>query len=177
MDTDPFKALLELEQRCRQNAAGLPQQEEAKSNWSGIGFRLGEARFVAPLGEVVELLTYPPLTKVPGAKSWVRGIANVRGNLLPIIDLRDYLGWRPVEIDESSRVLVFERGSVFVGLLVDEALGLKHFLEEEWRPEWDVEDENLQAYLRGGFLEDDIAWTVFSLHALTEAPSFMRAAV
>jgi twitching motility protein PilI len=177
MDTDPFKVLQELEQRCRQNAAGLPQQEEVKSIWSGIGFRLGEAHFVAPLSEVVELLNYPTLTKVPGAKSWVRGIANVRGNLLPIMDLRDYLGWRPVEINKSSRVLVFEHDSVFAGLLVDEALGLKHFLEEEWRPEWDVQDEDLQPYLRGGFLEDDIAWTVFSLHALTGAQSFMRAAV
>ena len=177
MGTDPFKVLRELEQRCRAGAAGLPQQEEAKSIWSGIGFRLGEARFVAPLAEVVELLAYPTLTHVPGARSWVRGIANVRGNLLPIMDLRDFLGLRPVETNKSSRVLVFEHGSVFAGMLVDEALGLKHFLEEEWRPNWDVQDEHLQPYLRGGFLEEDVAWTVFSLHALTGAPSFMRAAV
>ena len=37
------------------------------------------------------MLAVPPLTRVPGAKTWVKGIANVRGQLLPVLDLRQYL--------------------------------------------------------------------------------------
>jgi twitching motility protein PilI len=43
------------------------------------------------IGEVNEILTLPVLTPVPGTRSWLLGVANVRGNLVPVIDLRDFI--------------------------------------------------------------------------------------
>ena len=67
----PFELLLEIDRRCRRLAAGLPSQQIAQQTWSGIGFRLGEQLFVAPMGEIGEVLHEPRQTLLPGVKSWV----------------------------------------------------------------------------------------------------------
>jgi twitching motility protein PilI len=57
--------------------------------------------------EVREVLMVPPaITRVPGAKSWVRGLANVRGHLLPLVDLREFLGSGVGGTERSARALV-----------------------------------------------------------------------
>lgn len=175
--SNPVEILRELEALCRRNAHPLPSQVEIKEDWVGIGFRLGEHRLVAPLGEVVEILTYPGLSKVPGARDWVRGIANVRGNLLPIMDLGGYLHGRNTVSGRRSRVLVINHKGVFSGLIVDEVLGLKHFLPEEATDELPTEDAALRPYLESSFRSGDELWGVFSMHRLAETPQFLQAAV
>ncbi len=119
---DPLRVLRELERRCHLHAVGLPLQIDERKEWLGIGFRLGDTTLVAPLDDVKEILHYPSVSRVPGTKSWVRGIANVRGNLLPIMDLQGYLGGKNTTMDKRSRVLVLNHNGVFTGLVVDEAL-------------------------------------------------------
>lgn len=52
---------------------------------------------IAPLEEVKEILNYPDgVTRVPGTQAWLLGMANIRGNLLPLIDLQQFLGGVPV---------------------------------------------------------------------------------
>jgi twitching motility protein PilI len=173
----PLEILRDIERNCMAHAHELPQQIEIAEEWSGIGFRLGDLRLLAPLGEVVEVLTYPGLSKVPRTRSWVRGIANVRGNLLPIMDLQAYLEGRPATMTRRSRVLVVNHKGVFSGLVVDEVLGLKHFLNEEQVPETPVEGGAIAEYLRHGFRRKDEHWGVFSMYSLAESPQFLQAAV
>ena len=71
-----YLKLIEISERSRQHAHGLPEQEQAKSIWSGVGFTLNDRRYVAPMDEVSEILTVPRYTQVPGVQSWVKGIAN-----------------------------------------------------------------------------------------------------
>lgn len=78
---EPFDVLLNLEKRCQQNALRLPAAGEAGDKWVGVGFRVGGDKLIAAMSEVEEILDVPEYTKVPGVKSWVVGIANVRGEL------------------------------------------------------------------------------------------------
>lgn len=173
----PFQILRELESRCRGQAYELPRQIEIKEDWMGIGFRLGEYRLVAPLDEVVEILTYPGLSKVPGSKDWVKGIANIRGNLLPIMDLQGYLKGGAVLANRRSRVLVVNHKGVFSGLIVDEVLGLKHFSPEQRSDEASIKDQALKPFLQSGFEVGSEHWSVFSMHRLAETPQFLQAAI
>jgi twitching motility protein PilI len=172
-----LELLRELERRATSNAAGLPQQEEVKNEWIGIGFRIGDFSFVAPLGEVAELLRYPELSRVPGTKQWVRGIANVRGNLLPVMDLKGYLLQEASTLTGNSRVLVVNHEGVYSGLLVDEVLGLKHFLDEERRKSIPEVNDFIKTYLSGSFIVDGQQWGIFSMHALAESHLFVQVAV
>ena len=72
----------------------VPRADAAQvGEWVGVALRMAGELYLVAREEAREVLGVPaPLTRVPGAKSWMLGLANVRGQLLPIIDLRAYLG-------------------------------------------------------------------------------------
>jgi len=174
--TSPLALLREIDARSRRHAMGLPQQVEVRRTWSGIGFRIDGKSLVTSLGEVREILHYPSLTRVPGAKSWVRGIANVRGNLLPIMDMKGFLEGAATEIGRQTRVLVIREGGMAAGLLVDEVLGLRHFFDEEATEGPPACSEAMAAHLSGGYRQADVHWGLFSMQALADNPQFMEVA-
>mgnify|MGYP003572127162 FL=1 len=173
----PLEWLSYLERRCLDNAHALPQQEQSEDEWSGIGFRLGDQYLVAPLGEVAEILTPLSLCRVPRTKSWVCGVANVRGNLMPIMDLQAYLHDRPASMNRRSRILVVNHKGVYSGLVVDAVLGLRHFRDDQRCDELPGDDECIHQYMTYGFRADGEHWGVFSMHALAETPNFLSPAV
>jgi len=173
----PLGWLEHIEQLCLRYAHGLPQQDQTDETWIGIGFRLGDLQLVAPLGEVAEILTPPPLSKVPRTKPWVCGIANVRGNLLPIMDLRGYLHDQSASLNRRSRILVVNHNGVYSGLVVDAVMGLRHFREEHRCDELPGDDARIHEYMKHGFRVGNEHWGVFSMYDLAETPQFLQAAV
>jgi len=173
----PVLILRDLERRSRQYATPLPRHEEVRKVWTGIGFRFGGLQLVTPLAEVLEILPPPVVSRVPMTKSWVKGIANVRGSLLPIMDLQGCLMGRPSILGRRGRVMLVRHKQVIAGFLVDEVLGLKHFLEEEAAEDLPQVDEAVQPYLRRAFRQGDMHWGVFSLHRLAESPLLMQVGV
>ncbi|MCU7905221.1 MAG: chemotaxis protein CheW [Candidatus Thiodiazotropha sp. (ex Epidulcina cf. delphinae)] len=168
--------LAELGRRSRVHAKGLPQQELIQSYWEGVMFYVGESRFIAPLSGVKEILNYPSsLTPVPGSKPWVLGVANVRGTLIPVIDLQLFLIGGKTRRSRRSRVLVFTMGSGFTGVLVGEMVGMRHFARETVR-EMQPGNNRFSKYVRLEFDQDGMTWPVFSLSALAEDTAFQIAA-
>jgi twitching motility protein PilI len=176
--TDPVSLLREIEEACRDCNTTDPQQSaETFSEWSGIAFRMGGNCLLAPLDEVVEILDMPKISRVPLAQPWVRGIANIRGNLLPIVDFSGFLSGEVASTSEKSRVLVIDHDGIYSGLVVDEVYGLKHFMESEYTDAEPEVDELLLPYIRAGYRRDGKVWREFSLFALADTPQFMMTAV
>ncbi len=174
----PLALLREIEQRSLRNTRGLPQRAETRALWHGIGFRIGDITLVAPLTQVNEILHYPKLTLVPGTLSWVKGLANIRGTLLPVMDLRGYLGQSAVTPDAHSRIMVIQQENLSAGLLVDEVLGLKHFdPQQEAITRVKKLNEAVRPYIQGAFLQSDQTWYVFNMATLAEDPQFLQVAV
>ncbi|MDE1168495.1 MAG: chemotaxis protein CheW [Pseudomonas sp.] len=172
-----FEMLLDIDQRCRQLANELPSQEARLQTWSGIGFGLAGQWYVAPMGEVAEVLHEPHLTRMPGVKAWVLGVANLRGRLLPVMDLCGLFGQEPSSLRKQRRVLVVDHGDLFVGLLVDEVLGLQHFALHslDLSPPAYLQ-EGTAPYIQGHFHREQ-DWRVFSPLALVQAPGFINVAL
>ena len=97
-----FQHLADLAQKSLDAAQQLPAQEDATPQWSGVGFSMFGKRFVVSMGELNEMLEVPIFTKLPGVKPWVKGVANVRGRLLPIFDLAAFLGRHSRAIENNS---------------------------------------------------------------------------
>jgi twitching motility protein PilI len=177
-----YELLRALEADYQQRSAGLPQQRAIKKPWTGIGFRIAETNLVAAVDDVREILHFPRLTAIPGTKSWVRGMANVRGTLVPIIDLKQYLGHPPVEIHARTRVLVVHHDDLWVGLMVDSIAGLKHFHEDHARALAGELSPALTGYLKGAYAapapgsNEELNWYVFSFKELVGNPEFARIA-
>jgi len=174
---DPVAALKEIEDACRGCAVGLPRKAEISNEWSGIAFQLGGNKLLAPMDQVVEILDMPALSSVPLTQPWVRGIANIRGNLLPVIDLNGYLGNELAQVTVKSRILVINYEGIYSGLIVDEVMGLKHFMEEEYTRDEVGVDALLQPYIDGGYRRNEQVWGVFSLFVLADSQQFLQAAV
>ena len=174
---NPFAILKEIEECCRGCEAGLPRKADVPNEWTGIAFRLGNNNLIAPMDDVVEILDVPELSVVPLTLPWVRGIANVRGNLLPVIDLNGYLGNELSRVTHKTRVLVVDFNGIYSGLVVDEVSGLKHFSEDELTDETPGVDDKFSLYMRNGFRRGEKVWGVFSLLSMVESPLFLQVAV
>jgi len=81
--------------------------------------RLGGCRYGLAMPDVAEVGRPPSLTRVPGLPQWVVGVANWRGRVLAVLDVRGLLGGRVEPVGRSGRMVVLHRGAVTVGLLVE----------------------------------------------------------
>lgn len=173
---DAYLALVELSRQSQVAARGLPAQVDITPHWSGIGFELLGQRFVAPMGEVSEMLETPVYARMPGVKSWVRGVANVRGRLLPIYDLAEFFGERLLGSRKQRRVLVLETDNVYSGLIVDQVFGMQHFPVDTFDEEARNAPEAVRRFVTGRYQNAGQEWVVFSPKLLEEDASFMNVA-
>ncbi len=125
--------LLDIATRARSGGEEAQARLRIQPHWSGVGFSLLDQRLVVPMGEVTEILKLPELTRLPRVQPWVRGVANIRGRLLPIVCLAGFFGGRPSLNWRAHRALVVEHGDIYCALQVDEVHGLKHFGAEALR--------------------------------------------
>lgn len=168
--------LKDIERRSRQQAAGLSQHDDINAAWTAIGFRVGDHHFLIPLSDSREVFPVPNhCSSVPKAESWVYGIANIRGELLPLFDLKHFLLGKQTKTNKRSRIMVINHPDLYSGLLVDEVFGLKHFQRE---PEAVDSNKhvNIASYLNGSVFQQDTQWDVFSFQKLAEDPRFLNAA-
>jgi len=173
----PFALLQDIAQRCRSHAADLPSQTEAVEYWRGVGFILAGKRYVAPMSDIGEILTAPKLTPIPGVKHWVQGVANVRGRLVPIMDLASFLGGRATS-QRTKRTLIVEKGDFLNGLVVDALLGLQHFSLDSMVDSSSIDiPERAIPFVSGIFQRDGEQWPVFSFDALVKDEHYMDIAV
>lgn len=84
----------------------LPGEALTGAAAGAVVLRLGPARYAVAMAEVAEVTTVPPTTRVPGAPAWLTGVANWRGRMLPVVDLRLLLGHEVSPLPTSARLVV-----------------------------------------------------------------------
>jgi twitching motility protein PilI len=172
----PFELLVELERRARVAVAAREGTPSAADEWVGIGFRLGAERFVTTRADVREVLPVPDqVTRVPGAKPWLRGIANLRGQLLTVVDLKSFLGAGSATTERQARVLVVASRDVPTGLIVDEVVGFRRFAANEYREEAPAGVIRCEHYVEGCYRRGSEVWPRFSLPKLLADEQFLMA--
>lgn len=172
----PFEVLSDYEYRSLTHVAGLPEQIEAPGLWRGIGFRLGARHLAAGFGEVVEIITLPPLTPVPGSEPWLLGVANIRSNLLPVVDLKLFMeGERTVQ-HATTRALVVKQAGGNVAVLIDELFGQRNFTDANRIEITDIDPGRYGTFVKSAYRLGDIVWGVFSMALLSRTPEFRQAA-
>ncbi len=172
----PFELLQAMERRSRaahagQGAGSMP------SEWVGVGFRIGEEQFVTSREQVREVLMLPEtITRVPGATRWMLGIANLRGHLLPLADIKLMLGSGRTTLRRTTRVISVNHREVPAGLVVDEVLGFRRFMDHEFANETQETIVRCDRFLAGVYRRGEDSWPVFNLFDLVESNMFLQAA-
>jgi len=174
---NPYELMLEMERRARAAQAGQSTEAQTGHEWVGVSFRLGGENFLVAREETREVLGVPAfLTRVPGARTWIRGLANVRGQLLPVVDLRAFLGGGAAAIGRSARILMANHRDIPAGLLVDEVLGFRRFTDSEFNSQVPATILQCERYLAGAFRRGADVWPVFGLRGLLESNEFLMGA-
>jgi twitching motility protein PilI len=173
----PFELLAALERRGRSASAAPGEEVKPDREWVGVALRMAGELYLVAREETREVLSVPSqITRVPGAKNWIKGLANVRGSLLPIIDLRQFLGSGTTPPTRNTRIVVVNHREVPAGLLVDEVLGFRRFAENEFSGDTLPTIVRSERYLAGAFRRGQEQWPVLSLRLLVENPGFLDAA-
>ncbi len=173
---DPIALLRGMERRAQGEPADSPDAQTPGEVWRGIGFSVGGRRLVTSMADISEVMHCPKLARVPGAKLWLMGIANLRGALLPVVNLHGFLLGQLAALNRESRILVIEQDEILSGLAVEEVFGVKHFLGEQRQSHAPASEDWLSPYVVGSFHVADETWEVFDVHALIAAPAFMQVA-
>jgi len=84
-----------------------------------VSFRLGGEEYGVDIAQVQEIIRMVEVTKVPRAPRFMEGVINLRGQLIPIIDLRTRFGMSRIPPTKSTRIVVTEIGNKRVGIVVD----------------------------------------------------------
>ena len=86
-----------------------------------VGFRIGEETYGVQIGAVREIVRVPEITSVPNAPDMIEGVINLRGKIIPVMDLRKRFGIEAVQPDKKNRILVVELDNKLLGLIVSSA--------------------------------------------------------
>jgi purine-binding chemotaxis protein CheW len=84
-----------------------------------VSFNIGQEEFGLSIQSIQEINRLVEITRVPNAPEFVSGVINLRGKVIPIINLRKRFGFPPKESDKNTRIIVVELGEMVVGFIVD----------------------------------------------------------
>ncbi|SKA37097.1 chemotaxis protein CheW [Consotaella salsifontis] len=127
--------------------------EETRTESAGIqeliAFCIGEQEFCVDIQSVREIRGYAAATPLPHAPSFVTGVINLRGTVLPIVDLASRLGFGSIDPTARSVIIVVRVGQQMVGLLVDAVSDILTVTEDLLQPTPDLASDLARTFVRG----------------------------
>lgn len=126
----PDRARALLEERARAFARVPPEAPDGEV-LEVVTFVLGGERYAIETRCVREVLRVDEITRVPGVPDFVRGLTNVRGELLAIVDLARFLGARERGLSDLARIVVLGRDEAEFGILADSVEGIAGLRADE----------------------------------------------
>lgn len=113
--------LVKTQERITQAAAAASEADLSLDSevTQIVSFTLGDVEYGIDILLVHEILRIPEITRLPNAPSFIRGVINLRGNVIPVVDVRERFGFSKVETNDLSRIIVIETDGRLVGLFVD----------------------------------------------------------
>ena len=121
---DPAKRLSFIAEKIKKQTEAQQNPALRANHWQGIAFICGHQSFIVPLDYIVEIIPCPPVMAIPKVKPWFLGVANLRGDMLPITDLQYLLGFAKTPIEKYTPVLVMHYQGELSGILVHKIVGL-----------------------------------------------------
>lgn len=133
--------------------------DEIKDLQSFLSFKLDKEVFAVNVSKVIEILEVPRITKIPKSPAYMRGVVNLRGTVLPVVDARLKLGLQKVTDTISTCIIVFniqlEQETLMVGALVDAVQEVFEMDETELKPAPSIGGKYKTEFIRGMARKED----------------------
>ena len=130
-DVNP-RQLVKLREFSTQLAQRLKEAPNLPNEPTRLAIRMGTENYLVEMGLAAEIVSLPEIARVPWTKSWYRGLANVRGRLVGVIDLQQMMGREPLSAELGLQLLVLGEGlGVAAGILITRAFGIRNLKDLE----------------------------------------------
>jgi purine-binding chemotaxis protein CheW len=128
-------------------------KEQVISAQSYLSFRLGEEVFASSVAKVIEILEVPRITKVPKSPAYMRGVLNLRGSVLPVIDTRLKFGMPSTTDTVNTCIMVLnvqiDKESFVLGALVDAVQEVFEITDDEIKPAPSIGSKYKSEFIEG----------------------------
>lgn len=114
-----------------------------------IAFRIGEQEFTVNIMSVREIRGWTHATAMPHTPAYMKGVINLRGAVLPIVDLSHRLGMKPAEPTARHVIIVAQVRDRIVGLLVDAVSDILTVTEDDFQPTPEIASDLERSFARG----------------------------
>ena len=145
---------------------------------SYLSFRLGDEIFALHVSKVQKILEMLDITEVPRAPDYMKGVINLRGNVLPVIDMRVKFGMTPVQRTKTTCILVveteMENEALKVGLLVDAVQAVQKLKPEEILPPPGLGSKYRSDFISGMTRVNDKFFMVLNIDLVISAEDFIN---
>ena len=172
-----FAKLQDYQRRSVSHVAAAPEVSEEPGHWRAVAYRIGTQFLVSAFDQVIEITSIPPMTIVPRSEPWLLGVANARGNLLPIVDFKLFIFGERTLLQDGQRMLVVQQPGGMVAVVVDELFGQRFFNDSQLVGVADTFNEGrLGHFVSKAYSAFGKTWGVFDMDLLTRTPEFRQAA-
>lgn len=139
-----------------------------------LGVMIGRNRWLLNLQEAGEIVSVGSITQVPLTRDWFLGLANIRGNLISVVDFARFQGHAPTPIDKDSRIVAFAPALSFnSGLLVSRVMGLRNVAEMKLHSDAPAAAEG--AWMAQRYVDNESQiWTELNLSLVVQDPQFLH---
>ena len=171
--SSPIDLLQDLASKTLGDKA-IEQKQAAEQIWRGFTFQMGEFSLAFPFMGGFEILPDHEVQPMPWAQEWVRGIANVRGEIYTVVDFSRYLGLAGVSSPRNATLFMLPDQSLRSVLMIDSRVNLKSFVEHlDQIQDCDI-PPRLKACTSVSLKEGDLLWHVVDVVALCQANDFVN---
>jgi purine-binding chemotaxis protein CheW len=99
-----------------------------------VGFRLGGEHYAIAITKIQEIIVMKPITRIPQVPAFIEGLINLRGSVIPIVNLRTLFGLPPREIDDETRTIIVNVGDRTIGYIVDDVTQVMRLAGDQIQP-------------------------------------------
>lgn len=126
-------------------------EEEDTQRGKYMTFKSGSEYFGLEIQYVQQIIQYQTITKIPETEDYIKGLINLRGKIVPVVDVRLRFRQEPIEYDDKTCIMVITVKSATVGLIVEQIAEVVEIPEENILPPPTLRhnDKNVQKYVRG----------------------------
>ena len=142
------------------------QEFETDQDVELLSFRIGEHEYSVNIMTVREIRGWTRATSLPHAPAYVHGVINLRGTVLPVIDLARRLGLEAEEPSERSVIIVVDLDGRSVGVRVDAVSDILSIPNKSMQPPPEMLDDGTERFVRGLIIIEDRMVRVLDLEAV-----------
>ncbi len=114
-----------------------------------VSFIIDDVEYGVDILAVHEILRLPEITRLPNVPNYIRGVINLRGNVIPVVDVRERFGLPKIKFTDLTRIIVVEIGEKLVGLLVDNVYQVVRIPEKDIDPPSDLIEGVSEDFIKG----------------------------